>query len=46
MSQREYGRFLLKPKNLFFSNKTPEEYFFKNKMQLLANEIKMKIITK
>ena len=30
----------------FFFNKNPEEYFFKNKMQLLANEIKMKIITK
>ena len=30
----------------FFSNNKTEEYLLKNKMQLLANEIKTKVITK
>ena len=46
MSQREKGGFLLKAENLFVSNKKTEEYLLKNKMQLLANEIKTKVITK
>ena len=46
MSQREKGGFLLKTENLFFSNNKTEEYLLKNKMQLLANEIKTKVITK
>ena len=46
MSQREKGGFLLKTENFFVSNDKTEEYLSKNKMQLLANEIKTKVITK
>ena len=46
MSQREKGGFLLKTENLFFSNNKTEEYLLKKKMQILADEIKAKVITK